>query len=688
MINTNITSSNSTPENNLAVLPGLSYPLGAHFTEQSTNFAIYVPNISKISLCLFKEETGELLREIELNTDQNKTGDIWHIAIKNLAPFTVYGYRILHKYDGLQESNGSGNLIFDPYAKALSARAVWADNVDYQPLGKVIPPTNFDWQNDRPPQIPRQELIIYEMHVRGFTQDASSKVSHQGTYAGLIEKIPYLKELGVNAIELMPIYEFNEKEVSFNNPITGKPLYNYFGYSPVSFFSPMLRYAYQTAHDEAINEFKTLVRECHKEGIEVILDVVYNHTSEGGKNGPATSFRPISESAYYMIDANNQYLNFSGCGNTFNCNHPVASELIIASLRYWVAEMHVDGFRFDLASIFTRSTDGSVLHRAPIVEAISLDPVLVNVKLIAEAWDAAGLYQVGSFYRGARWSEWNGQYRDVVRRFMKGDSNQRTAFATALCGSQDIYGGADKRPICSVNFVTAHDGFTLADLVSYNEKHNTNNGENNLDGTNNNESWNCGVEGPTDNKKIVALRERQMRNLHLALLISQGVPMLLMGDEYAHSRAGNNNSWNQDNQLNWFLWNNLYTHPGFYRFYRAIIQFRKQNPLFMRSNFLTTKDITWHGIHPSQAQWEDDNKLVAFTLNGEDGEPHLYIAFNANHNFQNIQLPRLKDEHRWHWVVNTYNLPPDDFYDQGQRPIQSLYTIRIHSYSAIVLMVQ
>jgi isoamylase/glycogen operon protein len=384
-----------------------------------------------------------------------------------------------------------------------------------------------------------------------------------------------------------------------------------------------------------------------------------------------------------MMDAQGQYLNFSGCGNTFNANHPWTRELILESLRYWVTEMHVDGFRFDLASILTRAENGAPLGNAPIVEAISLDPILSQTKMIAEAWDAGGLYQVGGFYPGDRWAEWNGRYRDVVRRFIKGTSGHKTAFATALCGSQDLYGWG-RAPTCSVNFVTAHDGFSLADLVTYNDKHNEDNGEDNRDGFDHNDSWNCGLEGHSSNKKIVYLRERQIRNFHLALMVSQGIPMVLMGDEYAHTRHGNNNTWCQDNELNWFLWNRLDVRPGFYRFFRSLIHFRKTHPQLGRDTFLDDKAITWHGLNPLNPDWSNDNRFIAFTLNSEGGAD-LYVAFNASHVSQTINIPTAGQGKHWVWVVNTHNQSPNDFFDEDHRQKLLANAYRIPSYSAIML---
>lgn len=669
--------SDSTP---LKISPGLPTPFGPTERGSAVNFAIFIKDADSVTLKLYSENDREHpIQEISLDPTQNRTGHVWHVQIEGLPPFTSYGYQVKHKDQSL--------FLFDPYSKALTANSKWGEPTDralpYHPLSRVIPPSIFDWQGDKHPLIPMKDLVLYEMHLRGFTQDASSQVQHRGTYLGVIEKIPYLLDLGVNAIEIMPVFEFNEREASQVNPYTKQPLFNYFGYSTVNFFSPMARYASQTQQDRVINEFKTMVRELHKNGIEVILDVVYNHTFEGNENGPTLCYRGLDPKAYYMINHDGQYLNFSGCGNTLNCNYPVSRELILDSLRYWVTEMHVDGFRFDLASILTRSENGTPLANAPVVEAISCDPVLANTKLIAEAWDAGGLYQVGAFLPGStRWSEWNGKYRDIVRCFIKGTSGLKNAFATALCGSQDLYGNG-RAPYCSVNFVTAHDGFSLADLVTYNEKHNLNNGEENRDGFDHNDSWNCGIEGHSSNKKIVFLRERQIRNFFLALMLSQGVPMLLMGDEYAHTRDGNNNTWCQDNQLNWFLWDRLDHRPGFLNYYKALIRFRKQHPQLRRDTFLGPDDVTWHGMNPNQPEWENDNRFIAFTLNTPGEGANLYAAFNADHLPHTIHLPPPPANKSWHWVVNTQNPPPEDFYENGPR-VESK-NIRMSSYSALLL---
>lgn len=665
---------------NMEVKPGKAYPFGASKTGNGVNFAIYAKDPQKISLCIFEENRlDQPINEIELTSDAHRTGHVWHAELSGLPEIFAYAYRIQLK------NQQDAHFILDPFSKQIAGKEKWHDEVVenpvYQPLGKVTN-SNFDWEGDKPLNLPMHKLIIYEMHIRGFTRHSSSNVEYPGTYRGAIEKIPHLLELGINAVELMPIHEFNEQEALHKNPETGKKLHNYFGYSSVNFFAPMNRYA---ASDDAVNEFKEMVKAFHKNGIEVILDVVFNHTAEGNEKGPTLSFKGLDLGAYYMINNDGAYLNFSGCGNTFNCNHPVVREFILDALRYWVTEMHVDGFRFDLASIFNRAEDGTPLENAPLVEALSNDPILANRKLIAEAWDAGGLYQVGHFYpRMPVWSEWNGKYRDTVRNFIKGSADQKKMFAGALSGSQELYGNG-RSPASSINFVTAHDGFSLMDLVSYNEKHNLPNGEENNDGLNQNDSWNCGAEGPTNSKKINNLRKKQLRNYLLALMISQGVPMLLMGDEYAHTRNGNNNTWCQDNELNWFLWNQLGERSDFFRFYKSLINFRKSNPLLQRDAFLGEQDVKWHGVHPDQPDWDNDNRFVAFTLNDPDGQPSLYAAFNAGHDYKHLIIPSLPDGKFWRWVVNTNNASSDDFYDGIKKLDNLIYNMP--PYSSLLLQV-
>ncbi|MDN3506235.1 MAG: isoamylase [Simkaniaceae bacterium] len=541
------------------------------------HFAIYAPSAKEVTLGIF---IGERLQEFPLT----RSGDNWTTLVPDLPKNSLYAFRIEKEW------------ILDPFAKELNRSATWGEKPKML-LGKVFPDTGFDWEGDRPLNLPFESLILYEMHIRGLTKDPSSKVARPGTFLGAIEKIPYLKELGVNAVELLPIFSFDE-----TTP-------NYWGYSSENFFAPMAPYG-------TISEFKQMVKAFHKAGIEVILDVVYNHVG-------SDSFQ---KEVFFILDQNKEHTNYTGCGNTISCNKPHVIEFILASLCYYVTEMHVDGFRFDLASIFTRGPNGEVLENPPLISAIENCPALKNTKLIAEPWDCGGLYQVGSF-PSPKFAEWNGQFRDHVRRFLKGSDQTAGPFASVMCGSANLYEGK-KAPFQSINFVTAHDGFTLRDLVSYNEKHNEENGEENRDGNSFNESWNCGVEGETKDSVILRLREQQMRNFLLSLFMAIGTPMLLMGDEYGHSRQGNNNAYCLDNQKNYFLWGQNQERIDFVK---RLIQLRKSLPLLQRKTFLTDKEITWHT--PS---W--DGRLVAYSLHEKN--THLFLAFNANSEGAHLTLPK------------------------------------------------
>jgi isoamylase len=666
---------------------GSATPLGVSRLGTGINFSLFSQHATEIKLCLFSPQTNHPFAEIPLDPEINKTGRIWHILLKDLPSEHIeYGYKI-------SGSTGDPRIVFDPkrilsdpYAKGLNTGHHWGQK-EYSdpsntPRGKVIFDTQFDWQKVPQPRLPMEELIIYEMHVRSFTEHPSSKTKAPGTFLGIIEKIPYLQSLGINVIELMPIFEFDECSNHFINPKTNQKLRNIWGYSSMNFFSPMHRFSSSSDWTGAIDDFRTLVREMHKNKIEVYLDVVYNHTAEGNQQGPWFSFRGIDNQIYYMLHPDGHYLDFSGTGNTFNANHPVVAELIVNSLRYWVNEMHVDGFRFDLASCLTRDENGIPLANPPVIQMINADPVLAEVKLIAEAWDAGGLYQVGSFPGGKRWAEWNGKYRDIVRRFIKGTDDQVGEFAKVMAGSQDLY-GKGRYPYHSINFVTAHDGFTLRDLVSYQDKHNKENGEGNRDGANQNDSWNCGHEGPTNTHKIIQLRERQMRNFHAALLLAIGTPMILMGDEYGHTRHGNNNAYGQDNALNWFLWDELDKHSGFARFHRLMIQFRKKHPLLKRKDFLRNSDVEWHGHVPRQPNWGANSRFIAYTLHHPLKSESLYIAFNAHFQPAHIELPQPPQGKKWHRIVDTSLASPNDF---SESPLlyPLSYTYNMPDYSCLV----
>jgi isoamylase len=664
---------------------GFPHPYGVTPTLNGYNFAVFSKHATLISLCIFLPDEDQPICEIQLDPQVNKTGNVWHIALKTVPPHYHYGYRVAGPYNPLQGHCFDNRMIvLDPYAKLVAGPQKWANgkrrDINHVHKGIIFPFEPFDWQNDIHPKIPFRELVIYEMHVRGFTQDPSSEIKNKGTFAAVIEKIPYLQSLGVNAVELMPIHEFNELENLRTNPLNQEPLFNYWGYSTINFFSPMNRYG--TGENSVLSEFKQMVKALHANGIEVILDVVYNHTAEGNQSGPIISFKGLENSVYYMLAPDGSYYNFSGCGNTFNCNIPVVRELIKDSLRYWVTEMHVDGFRFDLASILVRSHDGIPLVNPPLIESITLDPILADTKLIAEAWDAGGLYQVGSFPGLGVWAEWNGKYRDDVRAFMKGTDGMIGSFATRLSGSEDLY-GKNRLPSQSINFITAHDGFSLADLVSYNEKHNESNGEDNRDGDNNNQSWNCGVEGPTDDASILGLRERQRKNFHVALMVSQGVPMILMGDEYGHTKDGNNNTWGHDSRMNWFQWDTLEKSQPFFRFYSKMIAFRKAHPALYRSQFLGNNDIFWHGTEPDTVDWHPGNRFLACSIPDRINNYTLYIGFNAFYSEVQATLPPMP--HPWLRCVYTFLESPNDILEMGNEETILSNQFIFAPYSSVIL---
>ncbi|KAL5543429.1 hypothetical protein UlMin_007213 [Ulmus minor] len=674
------------------VLSGSPAPLGATPGDGGVNFAVYSGNAVYATLCFisFSDlKESRVTEEIPLDPIANKTGSVWHVFVKGDFKDMLYGYKFEGKFypkDG--HYFDSSRIVLDPYAKAVVRRgefgAVGADGNCWPQMAGMIPSFDdkFDWEGDLPLKYPQRELIIYEMHVRGFTRHESSGTRSPGTYLGVVEKLDHLKELGVNCIELMPCHEFNELENFSYNSVMGDNKVNYWGYSTVNFFSPMIRYSSAGAHNcgrDAIHEVKLLVKEAHKRGIEVIMDVVFNHTAEGNENGPILSFRGADNSVYYMLAPKGEFYNYSGCGNTFNCNHPVVRQFIVDCLRYWVTEMHIDGFRFDLASIMTRGTSlwdavnvygspiegdllttGTPLSNPPLIDMLSNDPILRGVKLIAEAWDTGGLYQVGSFPHGGIWSEWNGKYRDTVRLFIKGTDGFSGAFAQCLCGSPNLYQKEGRKPWNSINFICAHDGFTLADLVMYNNKHNLANGEDNNDGESHNNSWNCGQEGEFVSIPVKKLRKRQMRNFFLCLMVSQGVPMIYMGDEYGHTKGGNNNTYCHDNSINYFRWDKKEeSSSDFFRFCCLMTKFRQECESLGLNDFPTAKRLQWHGHAPGVPNWSEKSRFVAFSLKDKvKGE--MYIAFNTSHLPVTISLPE-RPGHSWKPLVDTSKEAPYDF---------------------------
>ncbi len=644
-------------------------PFGATPGPDGVNFAVFSRHAERIHLVLFQNGLQQPLAELPLDPKLNKTGDVWHIFVRDLSLDIMYGYRVFGLYEPQRGHHfNSETIVLDPYTLALSGGHRWG--TPDSPPARADGPTgrygriiynDFDWEGDVPLSTPMGETVIYELHVRGYTCSPTSKVRHPGTFLGLCEKIPHLKSLGVTAVQLMPILEFNELEQVNRNPITGEPLKNYWGYSPISFFAPKASYAVQPR--QQVHEFQEMVKTFHREGIEVILDVVYNHTCEGNENGPTISFRGLDNSIYYMLDKKGQYYNFAGCGNTLNCNHPLVRDLIIDSLTYLVAELHVDGFRFDLASILGRGRDGRVLEDPPLIRHIAEHPVLAGTKLIAEAWDAAGLHQLGKFPAWGRWAELNGFYRDDVRNFVRGIPNATAALAKRICGSLDIYGDSSRHPYHSINFITSHDGFTLNDLVSYSEKHNWGNGEDNRDGTQHNLSWNCGHEGPDDDPEVVALRSRQMRNLLTILLISQGVPSISHGDEFGRTQQGNNNAYCQDNEISWMDWGLARQNEHLLRFTRMMIALRKRYFALNREEFVNR--VSWHGTKIGDPDWTGKSRTLAFQLHGWHSMPDLFVMFNSHWQWQRFSLPPHDGQWDWKRLLDTRLPSPGDIVEEN-----------------------
>ena len=679
----------------LTIARGEPLPLGANRMGVGINFVLICRHATSVSLVLCEPCDGAVRAEIPLDPRLNRTGDHWHVRVDGLPDDFCYGYRVdgphggPHRYDPTK-------ILLDPACRALSCGTPWGQTGTLPRLSLIMP-TEVDRINDLHPRIPLEDSILYEIHVRGYTAHRSSGVRYPGTFSALAEKIEYLKWLGVTGVELLPIDEFDETDCPFVNPYTGERNRNFWGYNTIAYAAPKAAYAHNPERTAPWEEFRRMVRAFHDAGLEVVLDVVFNHTAEGGDGGPTYSFRGLDNGLYYLVDEFGRYHNFTGCGNTVNSNHPVVRNLILACLRNLVAEAHVDGFRFDLASVLGRDKKGHVLVEPPVVEMISEDPLLRDTKLIAEPWDAAGLYQVGSFPGGARWSEWNGHYRDDVRRFWKGDSGQVPLLATRLCGSEDLY--ADRGPLHSVNLITCHDGFTLNDLVSYNQKHNLANGEDNRDGHNDNCSWNCGVEGPTDNASVRALRARQARNLVATLMVSQGVPMLLGGDEFLRTQGGNNNAWCQDNETSWVDWSLADENAEFLRFVRQLIALRKRHPALRRKTFLKRggsghpPDVVWHGVEPGEPDWGWSSHSLAMALDGRRCDRpgvvdrDLYIACNAYHQPLVFTIPASPSGRRWRRTVDTALPSPEDALDLDEGPaIPILHRYRLAPRSMLILV--
>ncbi|QGU33151.1 glycogen debranching protein GlgX [Thermochromatium tepidum] len=682
------------------VRPGSWESAGATVMEGGVNFCVLSRYAERMQLLLFEhEESPDPYEVIQLDPRVNRTFFFWHIFVENLPEGTFYNWRAEGRAD-LRETGSrldAEKALLDPWATTISDR-LWdraaasrpGDNVETAIRGQVVR-DDYDWEDDKPLFIPLNQSVIYEMHVGGFTRHPSSGVTHPGTFAGVIEKIPYLKALGITHVELMPVMAFDTQDVPPKTASLG--LENYWGYSTHSFFAPHPGFAVDPRH--ARDEFRDMVKALHKAGIGVILDVVFNHTAEGGAAGPIISFKAFGNEIFYHLDFEDRskYRDYTGCGNTLNCNHPLVTRFLIDALLYWTHRMHVDGFRFDLASALARGEDGNPQYHAPVLWAIELAPALNRAHIIAEAWDAAGLYQVGDF-PGYRWAEWNGRYRDVMRGFVRGDPGLVPEVATRLAGSSDMYEARGRLPINSINFVTCHDGFTLCDLVSYNCKHNEANGEDNRDGHDHNLSWNCGCEGPTDDVEIQRLRRRQARNFISLLMLSQGVPMLLSGDEVLHTKRGNNNTYCQNNELSWSDWRLVETNRDMLEFVRAMIALRRRHPSLMRDRFLTGRpeygqtlpDISWHGTQLDQPNWDDPTRRVlAFTLAGRvEDEPPLHAMLNMDSVAHVFELPVIAGRH-WCLAVDTYPdgglvVPPE-----AQQPLSHPERLRVGPHGVVVL---
>jgi len=672
---------------------GLSFPLGATVKPGGVNFVLYSRHAEAVELLLYAQPGDvEPSHLITLDPEENRTFDYWHVFVEGIESGQLYAFSVHGPRNRDQALMFDGSkILVDPYARAVAndegysrvAATGPGTNAGQAYKSVVVDESRYDWEGDVPLKRPYDKSLIYEMHVRGFTRDPSSGIeeSKRGTYAGVVEKIPYLQELGVTAVELMPVQQFDDQDAPADRP-------NYWGYSPVAYFAPHRAYSSRRDPEGPVTEFRDMVKAFHRAGIEVILDVVFNHTAEAGFDGPCLSFKGIENSSYYMLSPGEprHYLDYTGCGHTVNTNHTITRRLIVDCLRYWVEHMHVDGFRFDLASVLSRGEQGHPLDNPPLPWDIETEPALSGTKIIAEAWDAAGLYQVGSFV-GHRWSEWNGQYRDDIRAFVKGTPGKTLAVAKRIAGSPDLYNQPDRDPHLSINFVTCHDGFTLNDLVSYNRKHNEANGEDNRDGANDNHSWNCGFEGQTEDSEILLLRQRQMKN-HLALLLlSQGTPMLLMGDEYGRSQGGNNNAYCQDSPLSWFDWRPEAHNADLGRFLRQLIQFCQQQPLFSQKRFWGPpggKRLTFSGVRIGEPDWGHHSHSLAYTV-ADDAGARLHVCLNAYWESLSFELPPLPARHRWRAFLNTSAAVPHDITPVDEAPRLNELTVDVPPRTILAL---
>ena len=679
------------------IRPGFFRMYGACVASNGVSFTINSHGATRCTLLLFKPQAPKPYARIPF-PDSYRIGDTYSMLVFDIKPDE---FEYAFSFDGPYEPAkgllfNEENVLLDPYSRAVTGQRKWGEKPeggkDFEYRARVVK-SNFDWGNIKQLEQPFEDLVIYETHVRGYTKDKSSGVSAPGTFAGLKDKIPYLKDLGINAVELMPIFEFDEMESA--RVVDGVQLYNYWGYNTVSFFAPNTSYAFNEEHNHEGDELKSLIKALKENGIEVILDVVFNHTAEGNEMGPCFSFKGIDNNVYYMLTPDAHYYNFSGCGNVMNCNHPVVRSFIIDCLRHWAIEYRVDGFRFDLASILGRDQNGAPMANPPILESLAFDPVLGKMKLIAEAWDAGGLYQVGSFPSWNRWAEWNGRYRDDMRSFLKGDDGMAGNAITRITGSRDLYSPESRGHKASVNFMTCHDGFTLYDLYSYNEKHNEKNGWNNTDGDNNGHSWNCGAEGETDDPNVNGLRRRLIKNAFAALLCSRGPAMFFAGDEFCNTQFGNNNAYCQDNIISWLDWSRLEKFKEIHDFVRHMIQFRKEHPILRKMTKPSScqfPEISVHNGTPFNASTDYKTKLIGIMYAGrneEDTEDDIvFYCMNAHWEPLVMQLPVLPNGKHWHVDTNTNAeyFDGEDFTEKTE--LLGVNTIRVPARTTIILVAE
>lgn len=679
------------------IRPGFFRMYGACVASNGVSFTINSHGATRCTLLLFKPQASKPYARIPF-PDSYRIGDTYSMLVFDIKPDE---FEYAFSFDGPYEPAkgllfNEENVLLDPYSRAVTGQRKWGEKPeggkDFEYRARVVK-SNFDWGNIKQLEQPFEDLVIYETHVRGYTKDKSSGVSAPGTFAGLKDKIPYLKDLGINAVELMPIFEFDEMESA--RVVDGVQLYNYWGYNIVSFFAPNTSYAFNEEHNHEGDELKSLIKALKENGIEVILDVVFNHTAEGNEMGPCFSFKGIDNNVYYMLTPDAHYYNFSGCGNVMNCNHPVVRNFIIDCLRHWAIEYRVDGFRFDLASILGRDQNGAPMANPPILESLAFDPVLGKMKLIAEAWDAGGLYQVGSFPSWNRWAEWNGRYRDDMRSFLKGDDGMAGNAITRITGSRDLYSPESRGHKASVNFLTCHDGFTLYDLYSYNEKHNEKNGWNNTDGDNNGHSWNCGAEGETDDPNVNGLRRRLIKNAFAALLCSRGPAMFFAGDEFCNTQFGNNNAYCQDNIISWLDWSRLEEFKEIHDFVRHMIQFRKEHPILRKMTKPSScqfPEISVHNGTPFNASTDYKTKLIGIMYAGrneEDTEDDIvFYCMNAYWEPLVMQLPVLPNGKHWHVDTNTNAeyFDGEDFTEKTE--LLGVNTIRVPARTTIILVAE